>query len=104
MFKGIIIKEEFMIEEMVSEMTPKSICSGCGRSIEKKFVYCPWCGASKLANTSTVSEEERMDFIFNRLEEMQINNRFERIEKMGDKLNQLEKELDALVLCSEMHK
>lgn len=93
-----------MIEEVVSEMTPKCICGGCGRSIEKKFVYCPWCGTSKIAKNSSVSEEERMDFIFNRLEEMQINNRFERIEKMGDKLDQLERELDALVLCSEMHK
>ena len=45
-----------------------------------------------------------MEQIFNRLEEMQINNRFERLEKMENQLDQLEKELDALVLCSEMHK
>ena len=92
------------MEGMVSEITPMCICGGCGRAIEKKFVFCPWCGQSKLAKNSSVSEEERMKQIFNRLEEMQINNRFERLEKMENQLDQLEKELDALVLCSEMHK
>ncbi len=92
------------MEETFSEITPKCICGGCGRSIEKSFIYCPWCGVSKISNNSIISETERLEHIFNRLEEMQINNRFARIEKMEDKLEQLEKELDALVLCSEMHK
>lgn len=89
------------MEGMISEVTPVCICGGCGRAIEKKFIYCPWCGISKI---HMMNEEEKLDQIFNRLEEMQINNRSERIEKMGDRLNQLEKELDALVLCAEMHK
>ncbi|MBP5588091.1 MAG: hypothetical protein J6X37_05135 [Treponema sp.] len=82
-------------------MIPVCICGGCGRTIEKEFVYCPWCGQSKI---SMMSEEDRMEEIFNRLEEIQNNSRVEKIEKMGDKLNQLKKELDSLVLCSEMHK
>ncbi len=81
-------------------MIPVCICGGCGRTIEKEFVYCPWCGQSKI---SMMSEEDRMEEIFNRLEEIQNNSRVEKIEKMGDKLNQLKKELDSLVLCSEMH-
>lgn len=92
------------MEGMISEITPMCICGGCGRTIEKKYIYCPWCGQSKISGSADISDEERMDQIFNRLEQMQINNRFERLEKMGDQLNQLEKELDALVLCSEMHK
>lgn len=91
------------MERMISEITPMCICGGCGRAIEKKFIYCPWCGQSKLESNS-ISDEEKMDQIFERLEEMQINNRFEKIEKMGDQLLKLEKELDALVLCSEMAK
>lgn len=82
-------------------MSPVCICNGCGRTIEKQFIYCPWCGVSKI---EMLSENEKMDQIFNRLEEMQSNNRSERLEKMSDRLGQLEKELDALVLCAEMHK
>ncbi|MCR5612222.1 hypothetical protein [Treponema sp.] len=82
-------------------MIPVCICGGCGRTIEKEFVYCPWCGQSKL---STMSESDKMDEIFSRLEEMQYNDRTERIEKIGNRLDALEKELDALVLCAEMHK
>ena len=63
-------------------MIPVCICGGCGRTIEKEFVYCPWCGQSKI---SMMSEEDRMEEIFNRLEEIQNNSRVEKIEKMGDK-------------------
>lgn len=92
------------MEEIKSENTSICICGGCGRSIEKKFVYCPWCGQSKISSTFCLTDEERMNQVFNRLEEMQIENRFERLEKMGNQLDQLEKELDALVLSSEMAK
>ncbi|MGN0739772.1 MAG: hypothetical protein ACI4LX_06335 [Treponema sp.] len=82
-------------------MIPVCICSGCGRTIEKEFIYCPWCGQSKV---SVTSENDKMEEIFNRLEELQMNNRSERIKKIGSRLETLEKELDALVLCAEMHK
>lgn len=82
-------------------MIPVCICSGCGRTIEKEFIYCPWCGQSKVLVTS---ENDKMEEIFNKLEELQINNRSERIKKIGSRLEMLEKELDALVLCAEMHK
>ena len=82
-------------------MIPVCICSGCGRTIEKEFIYCPWCGLSKV---SVTSEIDKMEEIFNKLEELQINNRSERIKKIGSRLETLEKELDALVLCAEMHK
>lgn len=82
-------------------MIPVCICSGCGRTIEKAFVYCPWCGQSKIPLSS---DKDKMDEIFNRLEELQMNNRSERIKEIGSRLEKLEKELDALVLCAEMHK
>ena len=82
-------------------MIPVCICSGCGRTIEKEFIYCYWWGQSKV---SVTSENDKMEEIFNKLEELQINNRSERIKKIGSRLETLEKELDALVLCAEMHK
>ena len=70
-------------------MIPVCICSGCGRTIEKEFIYCPWCGQSKV---SVTSENDKMEEIFNKLEELQINNRSERIKKIGSRLETLEKE------------
>lgn len=31
------------------------VCCKCGRTIEKEFVYCPWCGVSQLAELVPVS-------------------------------------------------
>lgn len=82
-------------------MVPVCICGGCGRTIEKEFIYCPWCGKSKV---SILSEENRLDEVFKKLEEIQDNSRVDRIKKIGSRLDDLQKELDTLVLCSEMHK
>lgn len=82
-------------------MIPVCICGGCGRTIEKEFVYCPWCGVSKI---SAMSEDDKMEQIFNRLEKIQKESRDEKIEKMNSKLDDLKRELDSMVLCSEMHK
>lgn len=82
-------------------MSPVCICGGCGRTIEKDFIYCPWCGKSKI---SILQNQNNMNEVFEKLEELQINNHFERIKDMGERLEMLEKELDTLVLASEMHK
>ncbi|WP_353936954.1 zinc-ribbon domain-containing protein, partial [uncultured Treponema sp.] len=29
-----------------------NVCSGCGREIEKNFVYCPWCGIQLIRKES----------------------------------------------------
>ncbi|MCQ2611739.1 MAG: heat shock factor-binding 1 family protein [Treponema sp.] len=78
------------------------VCGGCGRTIEKQFVYCPWCGGPKMS-TGPKTEFD-MEVIFNRLEELQTDDRNARIAQMGSRLDELEKELDSLVLCAEMHK
>ena len=26
------------------------VCTGCGRNIDKEFVYCPWCGEQRVIN------------------------------------------------------
>lgn len=82
-------------------MSPVSVCSSCGRAIEKQFVYCPWCGQTKV---SSFAEYTHMDEVFERLEKLQSDDHINRIEKMESRLDDLQKELDALILCAEMHK
>lgn len=82
-------------------MVPVCICGGCGRTIEKKFVYCPWCGKSKV---SFSSNDEHIEQVFRRLEEVQGQDKQNRIDEISKKLKSLEEELDILVQCSEMHK
>lgn len=82
-------------------MVPVCICGGCGRTIEKMFVYCPWCGKAKI---SLENSEEHIEHVFEQLEKLQGQNRQQKLKEIGDKLKSLEDELDILVLCSEMHK
>ena len=49
-------------------MNTMAVCKGCGRTIDGKFSYCPWCGRSKVA-----VEEESLDVLFKRFEEKQKN-------------------------------
>lgn len=76
-----------------------SVCCGCGRTIERKFSYCPWCGtaAAKSARTEYADAAP--------LRERRRNDRTEQyIEAVRQKIEALEKELDVLVLSAEMHK
>ena len=55
----------------------------------------------KIADASKVS----VSSLFYTSEEKSFDDSdLQKIEKMGDRLNKLKKELDSLVLCSEMHK
>ena len=47
-------------------MFPVSVCKGCGRTIESKFVYCPWCGQSKVS----YENQDSMEILFDKLEEI----------------------------------
>ena len=81
-------------------MVPVCICGGCGRTIEKKFVYCPWCGQSKVS----YENQDSMEILFDKLEEMQKDTHRKRLIKMEQELAILEKDLSILVLSAEMHK
>ena len=76
------------------------ICIECGRTISKDFVYCPWCGYSRVS----VDDEETLNSMFDRFEENQKNTRMKHIYEMEHELDELEKELSVLVLSAEMHK
>jgi len=76
------------------------ICGGCGKLINEKYYYCPWCGYSKVAEES----EEALNLRFEQYRQNSFNRRLSQIEKMEEQLNNLEKELEVLVLSAEMHK
>jgi predicted amidophosphoribosyltransferase len=65
------------------------VCSSCGRTMERVFLYCPWCGTSAHEESVNFQEENETDA---------------QIKEMEEQLNKLEKELDILVLSTEMHK
>ena len=83
------------------KMTAVCVCGGCGRTIEKDYVFCPWCGRSRVTDEDC---EEAIESAFECIEEKQYEKYFARLEKMEEKLNDLEKDLSVLALSSEMHK
>lgn len=74
------------------------ICDGCGKLIDSKFYYCPWCGYSKVEQEKEEAQELRVA----KIEQQQRELRLGRIEKMEEELEALEKELNVLVLSAEM--
>ena len=77
------------------------VCKECGRTIEKEFIYCPWCGMSRIGVTDN---QEVLDSVFLKLEEKQADDRQKRLRKLETQLDELERDLDVLVLSAEMHK
>ena len=75
------------------------VCKGCGRTLEKKFLYCPWCGASRVSD-----DEESLDMLFNQYEEKRKEERRRQLYEMERELDNLEEELSVYVLSAQMHK
>lgn len=76
------------------------VCKCCGRTINSEFIYCPWCGESRL----DPEDRESMDAVFDRLVEIQKQTRYERIAEMKNQLEELDKELSNIALSVEMHR
>ena len=76
------------------------ICGGCGKLIDKRFFYCPWCGKSRVTQEKDDSAELR----YAKFKEKQFQKRYNQLEKMEEQLDDLEHELSILVLSAEMHK
>ena len=75
-----------------------NVCSGCGREIEKNFVYCPWCGIQLIRKES----REYQNLFFDQLERKRRTEQEQKLQNVGKQLDELEKELDVLVLCAEL--
>ncbi|MFC2478113.1 MAG: hypothetical protein ACFNQG_03690 [Treponema socranskii subsp. buccale] len=81
-------------------MKPVTVCRGCGRTIDNDFIYCPWCGYSRVASDDTAS----LEAVFNQLEQLQNDSRNRQISEMEKQLDDLVHELDTIVLSAELHK
>ena len=81
-------------------MKPVTVCRGCGRTIDNNFIYCPWCGYSRVASDDSAS----LEAVFNQLEQLQNDSRNRQISEMEKQLDDLVHELDTIVLSAELHK
>ena len=75
-----------------------NVCSGCGREIEKNFVYCPWCGIQLIRKES----REYQNLFFEQVERKRRTEQEQKLQNVGKQLDELEKELDVLVLCAQL--
>ena len=75
-----------------------NVCSGCGREIEKNFVYCPWCGIQLIKKES----REYQNLFFEQVEQKRRTEQEQKLQNVGKQLDELEKELDVLVLGAEL--
>ncbi|MBE6345512.1 MAG: hypothetical protein J6B32_01340 [Spirochaetaceae bacterium] len=77
------------------------ICKSCGRTIDMDFLYCPWCGESRIEQAV---KEANLDSIFTRLEQLQVQDKVKHIQKLDAELAELERDLETIALSVEMHK
>lgn len=78
------------------------VCNSCGRTIEKDFLYCPWCGMSMTVNNDSDNDKDFFEPVFEKLAEIQNKNRLLRINKIGNSLKELEEDLSLMVLQAEL--
>ncbi len=76
------------------------VCGGCGRTIETEFIYCPWCGQSKMQN----NDKAALESVFKSLELKQAEERARRLAELEKELDDLEQDLSILALSAEMAK
>ena len=76
------------------------VCGGCGRTIETEFIYCPWCGQSKMQN----NDKAALESVFKSLELKQAEERIRRLAELEKELDDLEQDLSILALSAEMAK
>ena len=76
------------------------VCEGCGRTIDNDFLYCPWCGFSKISHNKATS----LDAMFNYYEKSIRDNRRKHLYEMKKEIDELEEELSVMALSAEIHK
>ncbi|MCQ2573638.1 MAG: hypothetical protein MJ182_07065 [Treponema sp.] len=81
-------------------MSNMSICGCCGRTTDKSFPFCPWCGTSKVLGKDKNTEE----ILAQNMADKKYTEQFEHMEEIGRQIDELEKELSVLVLSAEMAK
>ncbi len=82
-------------------MSNMSICGCCGRTTDKSFPFCPWCGNSKVSKTT---DESAAEIFQENNRDKKLMERMNQMEEIGQRIDDLERELSVLVLSAEMHK
>lgn len=78
-----------------------TICKDCGRTISETYIFCPWCGKSKVERISSMNEKESL---IESIKKKRYEEQTKKIMQLEEQLETLEKELSILVLSAEMHK
>ncbi len=81
-------------------MSNMSICGCCGRTTDKAYPFCPWCGTSKVSSELKSDQEIMTRNLADKKHEEQFNH----MEEIGRQIDELERELSVLVLSAEMAK
>lgn len=71
-----------------------NICAGCGKLMDSKFYYCPWCGTSRIDGDN----EDSIELRYQRYKQLQNERQLEKMAQMAEELDQLEEELCEMVL------
>lgn len=70
-----------------------TVCKYCSKTIERSFLYCPWCGRENAcADDSSV-----LDNVFRQLAEKQSDDRLSRVKKIETQIAEIEKSLDGFL-------
>ena len=78
-----------------------TICKDCGRTINETYIFCPWCGKSKVERVASMNEKESL---IESIKKKRYEEQTKKIVELGQKLEELEHDLSILVLSAEMHK
>ena len=68
------------------------VCSHCGKTIQRDFIYCPWCGVEN----SEPSDNSVLENVFSQLERKQANDRVSRVRRIETKIAEIEQSLKEL--------
>ncbi|WP_428769372.1 hypothetical protein V1L52_10255 [Treponema sp. HNW] len=71
-------------------MESVAVCRFCGRTIDGSFIFCPWCGISRISGEPAFKEDSP---VFGQLEALREKGMSGRITKMEESLNELERDL-----------
>ncbi|MDY6397314.1 MAG: hypothetical protein SPL22_06245 [Treponema sp.] len=66
------------------------VCNHCGKTIEREFHYCPWCGKEN----AEPSDNSVLENVFAQLESKQADDRSSRVKKIESKIEEIERGLD----------
>lgn len=69
------------------------VCGHCGKTIEREFIYCPWCGKE----SSEAGDKRVLENVFSQLETKQRNDRQMRVKKIETKIAEIERILDGFL-------